>query len=74
MSTMNDTFDQQYQQQQLEQLKFETSQVSLDPTDDKSWIDQGLHINIVEKLRSYIENGRKKRKIRFVKYTVVLFR
>jgi hypothetical protein len=55
MSTMNDTLDQQYQQ-----LKFETSQISLNLTDDKLWTDQGINENLVEKIRSYIENGIKK--------------
>jgi hypothetical protein len=55
MSTSNDNSDQQYQQQQLEQLKFETS---CDTTNDKSWTDQGINENIVEKVRLCIENGK----------------
>jgi len=55
---MNESSDQQYQQQQLEQLKLETSQISFDTTDDKSWTQQGINQNIVQKIRSCIENGR----------------
>ncbi|CAF3510569.1 unnamed protein product [Rotaria socialis] len=46
------------QQQQLEQLKLETSQESSITTDDKVWTDQGINENIVQKIRSYIENGK----------------
>ena len=56
---MNDNSDQQYQQQQLEQLKLETSLVSGPTTNDKLWTDQGINENIVQKIRSCIENGRK---------------
>jgi hypothetical protein len=52
---MNESSDQQYQQQQLEQLKLETSQISFD---DKSWTEQGINQNIVQKIHSCIENGR----------------
>jgi hypothetical protein len=56
MSTANDTLDEQYQQ-----LKYETSQVSLEPTDEKSWTDQGINENIVQKIGSFIENGIKRK-------------
>ncbi|CAF2803776.1 unnamed protein product [Rotaria sp. Silwood2] len=50
---MSDSSDQQ--QQQLEQLKLETSQ---QPTNDKLWTDQGINENIVQKIRLCIENGK----------------
>jgi len=56
MSTINDTLDQQYQQ-----LKFETSQISLNLTDDKLWTEQGINETLVQKIRSYIENGIKRK-------------
>jgi hypothetical protein len=55
MSIINDSSDQQYQQQQLEQLKLETSS---DTINDKLWTDQGINENIAEKVRSCIENGK----------------
>jgi predicted Ser/Thr protein kinase len=60
---MNDPTDQDYQQQQLEQLKFETSQVLLNTIDDQSWTEQGINENIVQRIRSYIENGTKRNKL-----------
>ncbi|CAF3528638.1 unnamed protein product [Adineta steineri] len=58
MSEINETSGEQYQQQQLEQLKLETSEMSFDTTNEKLWTDQGLHQNIVQKLRSCIENDK----------------
>jgi predicted Ser/Thr protein kinase len=60
---MNDPTDQDYQQQQLEQLKFETSQVLLNTIDDQSWTEQGINENIVQRIRSYIENGTKRNEL-----------
>lgn len=51
---MTDSSD---QQQQLDQLNLEISQESSSATDDKAWTDQGINENIVQKIRSYIENG-----------------
>lgn len=51
---MTDSSD---QQQQLDQLNLEISQESSSTTDDKAWTDQGINENIVQKIRSYIENG-----------------
>ncbi|CAF0784046.1 unnamed protein product [Rotaria sordida] len=51
---MSESSDQQ-QQQQLEQLKLETSQPT---TNDKLWTDQGINENIVQKIRLCIENGK----------------
>jgi hypothetical protein len=56
-TTTNDSIDAQYQQQQLEQLKLETSQVSSDTFNDKTLLDQGISERIVQKLRSCIESG-----------------
>jgi len=55
MSITNDNSNQEYQQQQLEQLKLETSS---DIPDTKLWTDDGLNENIVEKLRQCIHNGK----------------
>jgi hypothetical protein len=54
--TINDTLDQQYQQ-----LKFETSHISLNLTDDKLWTEQGINETLVQKIHSYIENGIKRK-------------
>lgn len=57
MSTMNDILDEQYQQ-----FKLETSQVSSEQTDEKLWTEQNINKNIVQKIHLLIENGRNKKK------------